>query len=31
MNDERERSDVMYVIREVLNCKPGKASQMLET
>jgi len=24
------RSDVMYVIREVLNCKPGKARQMVE-
>jgi hypothetical protein len=30
--DERryERSDVMYVIREVLNCKPGKVRQMVE-
>ena len=25
-----ERSDVMYVIREVLNCKPGKVRQMVE-
>jgi hypothetical protein len=31
MNDAlRERSDVMYVIREVLNCKPGKVRQMVE-
>ena len=25
-----ERSKVMYVIREVLNCKPGKVRQMVE-
>src|SRR4029453_13662063 len=25
-----ERSEVMYVIREVLNCKPGKVRQMVE-
>ena len=25
-----ERSDVMYVIREILNCKPGKVRQMVE-
>jgi hypothetical protein len=24
------RSEVMYVIREVLNCKPGKVRQMVE-
>jgi hypothetical protein len=24
------RSDVMYVIREVLNCKPGKVRQMVD-
>jgi hypothetical protein len=25
-----ERSEIMYVIREVLNCKPGKVRQMIE-
>ena len=30
MNDDLKRSDVMYVIREVLNCKPGKVRQMVE-
>jgi hypothetical protein len=25
-----ERSEVMYVIREVLNCKPGKVRHMIE-
>jgi hypothetical protein len=25
-----ERSDAMFVIREVLNCKPGKVRQMVE-
>jgi hypothetical protein len=25
-----ERSEIMYVIREVLNCKPGKVRQMVE-
>jgi hypothetical protein len=25
-----ERSEVMYVIREVLNCKPGKVGHMVE-
>jgi hypothetical protein len=25
-----ERSEVMYVIREVLNCKPGKVRHMVE-
>jgi hypothetical protein len=29
MNDEG-RSEVMYVIREVLNCKPGKVRQMVD-
>jgi hypothetical protein len=26
----QERSEVMYVIREVLNCKPGKVRKMVE-
>jgi hypothetical protein len=26
----RERSEVMYVIREVLNCRPGKVRDMVE-
>jgi hypothetical protein len=31
INERRcERSEVMYVIREVLNCKPGKVRQMVE-
>jgi hypothetical protein len=25
-----ERSEIMYVIREVLHCKPGKVRQMVE-
>jgi hypothetical protein len=25
-----ERSEIMYVIREVLNCNPGKVRQMIE-
>jgi hypothetical protein len=25
-----ERSEAMYIIREVLNCKPGKVRQMVE-
>src|SRR6187402_1427205 len=30
MNRDVIRSEVMYVIREVLNCKPGKVRQMVE-
>ena len=30
MDERGERSEVMYVIREVLNCKPGKVRQMIE-
>jgi hypothetical protein len=28
--DAFERSDVMYVIREVVNCRPGKVRDMVE-